>query len=310
MASYTGDVYYYFPVTPSDPPVQNGNGTITDDNANTTFEVGESAFGNTGNGGFGDGEATFIGSYEGTYPDGGTFDFLVFTENNNSTSLSDGVVYLVAPTGTPESAIPTDYNELNGALETQAVTECFLTGTRIATPEGETAVENLTIGDIVLTAEGKTVPVRWIGWQKVVCAFQPPERLMPVRVSAGALGNGLPHRDLTLTTDHALFIDGMLVNAGTLVNGSTITLVPLSEFDGSYTVYHVETENHDLILAEGTAAETYIDYLGRSNFHNYAEYLELYGEEVTISEMTLPRVSASRLVPDALRRKLSANNAA
>ncbi|MEQ8258620.1 MAG: Hint domain-containing protein [Roseovarius confluentis] len=203
-----------------------------------------------------------------------------------------------------------DYNELNGALETQAVTECFLTGTRIATPEGETAVENLAIGDIVLTAEGKTVPVRWIGWQKVVCVFQPPERLMPVRVSAGALGNGLPHRDLTLTTDHALFIDGMLVNAGTLVNGSTITLVPLSEFDGSYTVYHVETENHDLILAEGTAAETYIDYLGRSNFHNYPEYLELYGEEVTISEMTLPRVSASRLVPDALRRKLSANNAA
>ncbi|WP_052249787.1 Hint domain-containing protein [Tateyamaria sp. ANG-S1] len=308
MASFTGDVYFYFPSAPTFGFVSNGTGTATDGLADTTFTVGESVTGPTGTGGFGDGEATFIGTFPA--PGGATPDWAVFTENNSSTSTSEGTVYLFVPPGTPTSDLPADFNALNASFSASNLTECFLTGTRIATPDGETAVEDLKIGDEILTADGKTVPVRWVGWQKVVCAFQPPERLMPVRVEAGALGHGLPKRDLTLTADHALHIDGMLINAGTLVNDTTITRVPLSEFDGSYTVYHVETEHHDLILAEGTAAETYVDYLGRKSFHNYAEFVELYGDTRTIPEMDLPRISAPRLVPPATRARLAADKVA
>jgi len=110
-------------------------------------------------------------------------------------------------------------------------------------------------------------------------------------------------RDLVLTADHALLIDGLLVNAGALVNGTSIDYVPLSELGESYTVYHVETENHDVILAEGAPAETFIDYAGRQAFDNYGEYVALYGEERIIPEMAYPRVSSARMLPSAMRRR-------
>ncbi|MEY8842593.1 hypothetical protein AB9K41_26480, partial [Cribrihabitans sp. XS_ASV171] len=69
--------------------------------------------------------------------------------------------------------------------------------------------------------------------------------------------------------------------------------------------YHVETEDHDVILANGAPAETYVDYIQRRAFDNYAEYLELYDEERTIPEMPLPRISAARLVPGGIRARLA-----
>ena len=181
------------------------------------------------------------------------------------------------------------------------LTVCFAAGTLIATPEGETAVEELQIGDMVTTAEGRMVPVKWIGRQTVVAAFA-GERARPVRVAAGALGDGLPHSDLVLTADHALILDGLAINAGALVNGSTISFDPAPE---RATYYHIETEGHEVILANGAPAETYVDYIQRRVFDNYAEYLELYGDDRTITEMPLPRVSAARLVPDAIRARLA-----
>ncbi|WP_235857740.1 Hint domain-containing protein [Marimonas lutisalis] len=187
---------------------------------------------------------------------------------------------------------------------------CFAEGTRIATPGQEVAVEDLAIGDLVETASGRAVPVKWIGRQTIATRFGPAERLMPVRIRAGALGDGLPYRDLTLTADHALFIDGLLITAGTLVNGTSIYRVPLSELGDSETVFHVETENHDLILAEGTAAETYIDHTDRTAFDNFQEYLDLYGETRTIPELAYPRISTSRLLPRAIAERLGVAGAA
>lgn len=63
-------------------------------------------------------------------------------------------------------------------------------------------------------------------------------------------------------------------------------------------------------MAEGTAAETYVDYLGRRSFHNYDEFVALYGETRTIPEMQFPRISAARLVPAHIRAKLAGNKAA
>ena len=50
-------------------------------------------------------------------------------------------------------------------------------------------------GQPILTASGEVIPVKWIGVQTVSTWFGPAERLLPVRVAAGALGNGLPRRD-------------------------------------------------------------------------------------------------------------------
>ncbi|WP_135507568.1 Hint domain-containing protein [Roseovarius aestuariivivens] len=186
---------------------------------------------------------------------------------------------------------------------TGSYTVCFAAGTLIARPDGETAVEDLEIGDLVMTADGNAVPVKWVGRQTVHKIFTPAERFEPVRVTAGALGQGLPHRDLVLTADHALILDGLAVNAGALENGTTILRESKDTLPDRVTYYHIETENHDVILANGAPAETYIDYVGRRAFDNHAEYLALYGDEPVIAEMPLPRVSSRRQLPEDLRAR-------
>jgi hypothetical protein len=182
---------------------------------------------------------------------------------------------------------------------------CFAAGTLIATPAGEVAVEALSAGDLVVTADGRAVPVIWIGRQTLSPRFQ---RARLIRVAAGALGADLPLRDLTLTADHALMIDGLLVNAGALVNGTTIT--EAANLPERVTVYHVETEAHDVILAEGTPAETFIDYAGRQAFDNHAEHVTLHGEDRIIVENPMPRIIAARHLPAHLRARLGISCAA
>ncbi|GAW35837.1 hypothetical protein RA2_02905 [Roseovarius sp. A-2] len=181
---------------------------------------------------------------------------------------------------------------------------CFAAGTRIATPDGECAVEALEIGDMVLTAAGTTVPVKWMGRQTVHKVFTPKERFVPVRVKAGALGNNLPHTDLLVTADHALIIDELAINAGALVNGTTIVFERVEDLPQKVTYYHIETEDHNVVLANGAAAETYVDYIERRGFDNYAEYVDLYGEERTIIEMARPRISSARLLPPSICARL------
>jgi hypothetical protein len=183
---------------------------------------------------------------------------------------------------------------------------CYGEGTRITTPSGDTTVETLSIGDEVLTAEGRAVPVKWIGRQTVSTRFGPAERLMPVRFSAGSLGDGLPHTDLTVTSDHGMLVDGVICHAGALLNGTTITRVPLREMGETYTVYHIETEAHEIILANGAPAETFIDNVSRRAFDNFAEFDALYGDVPEMDELDYPRAMSARQVPETIRRTLAA----
>nr|WP_240661606.1 Hint domain-containing protein [Nioella ostreopsis] len=187
---------------------------------------------------------------------------------------------------------------------------CFHEGSGIATAEGQVAVERLTIGDAVLTSEGDAVVVKWIGRQTVSTRFGPAERLMPVRFAAGSLGEGLPHTELTVTADHGMLVDGVICHAGALVNGTMITQVPLAEMGQTYTVYHVETEAHEIILANGAPAETFIDNVSRRVFDNYAEFEALYGDVPEMEELSYPRAMSARQVPALIRERLKAVDAA
>lgn len=176
---------------------------------------------------------------------------------------------------------------------------CFAAGTLIATPKGDVAVETLAIGDPILTTDGRTVPVPWVGRQSKHKALTRARDFAPVRVKAGALGARVPHSDLILTGDHALIVDGLAINAAALVNGTTIAFEPMDSLPDSITYYHIETENHEEILANGAPAETFFDYAGRHAFDNHQEYLDLYGCERIIPEMRRPRISARRQLPAA-----------
>ncbi len=145
---------------------------------------------------------------------------------------------------------------------------CFLEGTLIATPAGDVAVENLQVGDLVTTAAaGTTVmkPVKWIGHRAIKPGDLPAADAYPVRIKADAFAPGVPRRDLLVTPEHCILVNGGLIPARMLVNGRSIIL---DRGIASYTYYHVELEQHGILLAEGLTAESYLDTGNRGNFSN------------------------------------------
>jgi len=201
------------------------------------------------------------------------------------------------------SSFPSAYSDL--AVDSSTFTVCFLAGTMIATPAGDVAIEALMIGDLVLTADGRAAPVKWVGIQTVVSVFADPLRSFPIRITAGALGEGLPARDLFVSPDHALFLDGVLVQAGALVNGTTV--VRETAMPERFTWFHVELEDHALILAEGVPAETFLDTVTRRRFDNFADYEARYGDTgPVLAELPAPRIKSARQLPAALRERLVA----
>ena len=179
------------------------------------------------------------------------------------------------------------------------VFNCFATGTTILTPQGERAIETLQPGDRVVTHDGRSTPVIWVARQTVANPRGVELGRKPVRIDAGALGPDLPNAPLTVTADHALLFGDMLVNAGTLAeDGTPVRFLPLSEMPTKFIWWHVELENHEVVLANGgVPAESFIDYVGRSGFDNYDEYLEIAGADRLIPEMPFARISARRLLP-------------
>lgn len=150
---------------------------------------------------------------------------------------------------------------------------CFLTGTRIATVAGEVPVEELAIGKSLRARGAGLAPIKWIGHRHVDCRRHPdPRKVWPVRVRAGAFGEGMPCGDLLLSPDHAVFVDDVLIPIQYLINGSTIAQEPRDEV----TYYHVELAQHDVLLAEGLPCETYLDTGNRSNFENERAPLTLH----------------------------------
>ncbi len=150
---------------------------------------------------------------------------------------------------------------------------CYAAGTRIATPQGMVAIQDLMVGQEVITAAGAVRPIRWIGHRRVACRAHPrPQDVWPVRIAASAFGPGLPVRELFLSPDHAVFVDGVFIPIRYLLNGATITQEPADEV----TYWHVELPQHDVIFAEGLAAESYLDTGNRGAFENGGSGVQLH----------------------------------
>ena len=158
---------------------------------------------------------------------------------------------------------------------------CFLSGTRIKTPEGEINIEELRIGDHVLTASGEAKPIKFIGRRKVSRERAGPWKKGegPVKISRFAIDGKAPHADLYISPTHAIYIDGILIPAGNLVNGVTIVADAKPEAL-SLTYFHIELDTHEAILAEGLAVESFRldNQLTHAFwFDNADEYVRLYG---------------------------------
>ncbi len=182
-------------------------------------------------------------------------------------------------------------------------TPCYCRGTLILTDRGEVPVESLQIGDLVQTATNGLRPIRWIGRRSYSGTFANGNRdILPVVFRRGSLGEGRPHQDLSVSPLHAMYLDGVLVPAVLLVNGSTILQ---AERMDEVAYFHVELEQHDIIIANGTQSETFVDDHSRGMFHNAGEYDVLYPDAAPVAALyCAPRVEEGAQL-EAIRSRLN-----
>ncbi len=181
---------------------------------------------------------------------------------------------------------------------------CYCPGTLILTDRGEMPVEALAIGDRVITVAGAAEPIVWIGRRSYAGRFITGRTdLLPIVIQAGALGGGLPRRDLRVSPLHAMFFDGVLVPAGQLTNGSTI----YQDMQCRRVEYiHVELAAHDVIWAEGAASESFVDDDSRAMFQNAPEYAALYPDAQPVpAQFCAPRLEDGYEV-EAIRQRIAA----
>lgn len=135
---------------------------------------------------------------------------------------------------------------------------CFATGTEILTPYGKRRIEDLIIGDFVITRDNGLQPIRWIG-KRTVPALN---KFAPIRFAAGSLPN--LERDLLVSPQHRMLVGNhrselylgeseVLVSAKHMVNGTSIT----RDVGGEVTYMHLLFDQHEIIYADGTASESF-----------------------------------------------------
>ncbi|WP_296427766.1 Hint domain-containing protein [Yoonia sp.] len=142
---------------------------------------------------------------------------------------------------------------------------CFTSGTMITTPEGIRAVETLRVGDIVQTLDGAGKPIRWIGSRYFGRAvLERQENLRPIRISAGALGYGLPKQDLLVSRQHRILVSSKVATRMFGVNDVLIAAIKLTEMPGIFVdqaatdvrYFHILFDEHEVVFAEGTPTES------------------------------------------------------
>ncbi len=158
----------------------------------------------------------------------------------------------------------------NGGVD---LTVCFLEGTQVQLAAGGRAVEDLQEGDLIVTKGGALKPIKWVGRRRIDAQRHPaPPTVWPIRIAASAIADGMPSRDLFVSPDHAIYLDGLLVPVKALVNGRSIVQVRRSHF--SY--YHIELAEHAVIYAESLPVESYLDTGNRRFFENAEGPVALY----------------------------------
>jgi hypothetical protein len=211
---------------------------------------GSGGFGGGGGGGesFGEGSGGGGGGYSGGGGGGGA-------SGGGGGSFVAGV----------ETVAVAGENSGNGFVTIEQLT-CFVRGTSIRTPGGEISVENLRVGDRVVTHSGDSKEIIWIGHRSIdVARCGGGIDAYPVHIRAHAFCDNVPSRDLLITSEHCIFVDGHLIPVRMLVNGGSIYV------DTSivrYEYFHVELASHSIIFAEGLETESYLDTGNRRSFAN------------------------------------------
>ena len=145
---------------------------------------------------------------------------------------------------------------------------CFLAGSMIRTPDADIAVEDLCAGDTIIAMVNDAPQPRTITWAGRAHAMVRPELPddeagYPVRILKDAISAGVPYKDMLITAEHCLYFEGRFVPARMLVNNTSIFY---DRTITSYDYYHIETQEHAVIIADGMLTESYLDTGNRRAF--------------------------------------------
>jgi hypothetical protein len=178
---------------------------------------------------------------------------------------------------------------------------CFTAGTRIRTKRGAVPVERLREGDLIARLDGSMAPMVWLGKRTIRSATHlNPDEVTPIRVRVGAFGREMPSRDLLLSPEHAVYVDGVLVPVRMLVDDEKI----LRERIDFLRYFHVLLERHAVIFAEDMPVESYLDTGRNGGFDNWQDV----PLRTVFAEPCMPYVTPGPLLDGilAMMREMSA----
>jgi len=243
-------------------------------------------------------------------PDGNTYEVLGFNINEpgvTSYSTVEGLAFVGGVGGFPPIGVPlTVISTHEGPSERYddlATPPCFTTGCMIDTPDGPRAIETLKAGDLVVTRDHGAQPIKWIGVTHLPkAALEKNPKLRPVRIVSGALGQGLPSRDLTVSRQHRFvvaspIVERMFERDAVLSAAHSLCVLPgidvVSDVT-SVTYYHMLFERHEIVFAEGAPTESL--YVGPETVRSIpkAALEEIY---TLFPQLKSPEFAATSVLP-------------
>lgn len=202
-------------------------------------------------------------------PDG-DWDYIVFNMSSNSPNITSvagfpgtneiGVIDGDAVQNDPAAGESYQYDAgTDSYIYADAFIPCFASGALIDTPNGPVAVEELSIGDLVLTFDQGAQPILWVGSTNLDFSDGKRAAQRPIEFKPGSLGPALPHALLTVSPQHRfLMIDAdgaeVLAPAAGLADRR---FVRIKQGAKSVTYHHILLENHSIITANGVPTESF-----------------------------------------------------
>jgi len=242
-------------------------------------------------------------------PAGSQYTLLAFNINEGggpSFSTVEGLAFVgpvdgFPPIGVPLTVVDNDEGP-SDPFASLATPSCFTNGCMIATPNGERQIEDLSVGDIVLTADNDAQTIRWIGRSKFSASqLSQNPKLRPVRIVAQALGHGLPKRDLLVSRQHRFVLNSKIANRMFHQNEVLISAIKMTELPGIFVdesvtnveYIHILFDEHEIVYAEGASTESL--FVGREALKSISP--EARAEIVTI----FPEISEQGFTPKSAR---------
>ncbi|WP_170761850.1 Hint domain-containing protein [Ruegeria lacuscaerulensis] len=177
-------------------------------------------------------------------------------------TVQDGVSYTLS-NGT--FTLPSGTTVTYRGFENGSGVPCFTRDTRIRAENGLVPIQNLRTGDLIHTLGHGLQPIRWIGRRLFeVAALRANHRLWPVRILSGALGEGLPRRDLLVSRQHRMLVQSRIAErmfgaSEVLIPAIKLTALPgifVDETVPEIEYFHLLFDRHQVIFAEHAPTES------------------------------------------------------